>query len=198
MAQTPLTLRRWKRVEYERLVESGLFDREAVELIGGQLIVAEPQHTYHAVGVGKSADALRTRIPAGWIVRVQAPIALDDDSVPEPDIAVVPGRHDDYLESHPRRPALVVEVAESSLAFDRRDKGSLYARAGLADYWIVNVVDRVVEIHRDPQPDASAPYGWAYASATTCAPHTTCAPPALLTPLALPSLRIAASDLLPR
>jgi Uma2 family endonuclease len=192
MAQTPLTLRRWHRVEYEHLVELGVFDREAVELIGGQLIVAEPQHTYHAVGVGKSADALKMTIPSGWIVRVQAPVALDDESVPEPDIAVVRGSHDDYLESHPQRPALVIEVAESSLRFDRRDKGSLYARAGLADYWIVNVVDRVVEIYRDPQPDSSAPYGWSYASMTTLAP------PSILTPLALPSLRVTASDLLPR
>jgi len=192
MAQVPLTLRRWKRTEYERLVELGVFDREAVELLGGQLIVAEPQHTYHAVGVGKSADAVKMTLPSGWIVRVQAPIALDDESVPEPDIAVVRGSHDDYLESHPQRPALVIEVAESSLRLDRRDKGSLYARAGLADYWIVNVVDRVVEVYREPQPDASAPYGWSYASMSTFAP------PAALTPLALPSLRIAVSDLLPR
>jgi Uma2 family endonuclease len=112
--------------------------------------------------------------------------------VPEPDIAVVQGSHDDYLESHPQRPALVVEVAESSLRLDRRDKGSLYARARLADYWIVNVVDRVVEIYREPQPDASAPYGWSYASMTVVAA------PTILTPLALPSLRLPASDLLPR
>jgi Uma2 family endonuclease len=192
MAQAPFALRRWKRVEYERLVELGVFDHEAVELIGGQLIVAEPQHTSHAVGVGKSADALRMKLPPGWIVRVQAPIALDDESVPEPDIALVPGSHDDYLDSHPERPALVIEVAESSLRLDRRDKGSLYARARLADYWIVNVVDRVVEIYREPHADSSAPYGWSYASLTTLAP------PAVVTPLALPSLRIAASDLLPR
>jgi Uma2 family endonuclease len=192
MAQTPLTLRRWKRVEYERLVELGVFDREPLELIGGQLIVAEPQHTSHAVGVGKCTHVMERAVPSGWIVRCQAPIALDDESEPEPDVAVVRGSHDDYLESHPQRPALVIEVAESSLRLDRRDKGSLYARAGLADYWIVNVVDRVVEVYRDPQPDASAPYGWRYASMTTCAPLD------VLTPLALPSLRIAASDLLPR
>jgi Uma2 family endonuclease len=192
MVQQALTLRRWKRVEYDRLVELGVFEREAVELIAGQLIVAEPQHTYHAVGVGKSADALKTMIPPGWIVRIQAPIALDDESVPEPDIAVVRGSHDDYLESHPDRPALVIEVSESSLLFDRRDKGSLYARGGLADYWIVDVVDRAVEVYRDPQADPSAPYGWSYASMTTFVA------PATVTPLALPLLRVAVSDLLPR
>jgi len=61
-------------------------------------------------------------------------------------------------------PALVIEVAESSLDFDRGQKGSLYARAGIADYWIVNLVDRVLEVYRDPAPDASAPYGWGYRS----------------------------------
>lgn len=189
MAQAPLTLRRWKRVEYDRLVDLGVFDREPVELIGGQLIVAEPQNTYHAVGVGKSGDALRAVLPPGWIVRVQMPIALDDESAPEPDVALARGSHDDYLGSHPQLVALVIEVADSSLLFDRRDKGSLYARGGVQDYWIVNVIDRVVEVYRDPQPDTSSPYGWHYRSAERFTA------PSVIVPLALPSIRIAVADL---
>ena len=82
-----------------------------------------------------------------------------------PTLAVVSGSPRTYRDAHPSRAALVVEVSASSLDFDRDDKGSLYARAGIADYWIVNLVDRVVEVYRDPVPDAAAPYGWRYGSA---------------------------------
>jgi Uma2 family endonuclease len=164
MKQQPLTLRRWRRVEYDRLVDLGAFDGDAVELIGGQLIVAEPKGSPHATAVGMAIDVFTACLPAGWIIRVQDPIALDDDSAPEPDIALVRGVRADYGRSHPARPALVIEVAESSLAFDRTQKGSLYARAGIADYWIVNLVDRVLEIYREPGVDADAPYGWRFMS----------------------------------
>ena len=191
MAQAPLTLRRWKRTEYERLVALGVFHGEPIELIGGQLVVAEPQYPYHASAISAADYALRAVLPPGWIVRVQAPVSLDDESEPEPDLAVVPGRPTDYREAHPARPALAVEVAESSLDFDRRQKSSLYARAGIRDYWIVNLVYRLLEVHRDPEPDPSAPYGWRYRSVTALAP------PALVAPLAFTSSRIAVADLLP-
>jgi Uma2 family endonuclease len=162
MKQAPLTLRRWRRVEYERLVDLGAFeDGEPVELIGGQLIVAEPKGSEHATGVEMASDALRAALPAGWIVRGQNPISLDDESAPEPDIAVVRGSLADYRHAHPARPALIIEVAETSLGFDRVEKGSLYARAGIADYWVVNLVDRVLEVYRDPGADLTAPYAGA-------------------------------------
>ena len=88
-------------------------------------------------------------------------------------------------------PTLTVEVAESSLRFDRRRKGSLYARGGLRDYWVVNLVDRVLEIYRDPEPDAAAPYGWRYRAVERLDPA------AAVSPLALPTVRLAARDLLP-
>jgi Uma2 family endonuclease len=191
MRQTPLTLRRWKRVEYERLVDLGVFEGDPVELIGGQLIVAEPKGSPHATAVGMANDALRAVLPPGWIVRVQDPLALDDESAPEPDIALVRGSRADYRDAHPAHPALAIEVAQSSLSFDRQHKGSLYARAGVPDYWIVNLVDGVLEVYRDAAPDASAPYGWRYRSLETVSP------PAVVTPLALPSSPIAVGALLP-
>jgi Uma2 family endonuclease len=191
MAQTPLTLHRWRRVEYERLVETGVFDDQPIELIGGHLIVAEPKGAYHSTAVGNTDDALRSVLPSGWIVRNQDPIALDDDSEPEPDIAVVRGSRPDYREDHPDRVALVIEVAESSLAFDRSQKASLYARGGVEDYWIVNVVDGVLEVYRDPAPDPTAPYGWRYRSIETYART------AVVTPLTLPGVRVAVAALLP-
>ncbi|PYN50934.1 MAG: hypothetical protein DME00_03565 [Candidatus Rokuibacteriota bacterium] len=191
MTQTPHTLRRWTRAEYDRLVDFGVFEGEPLELLGGQLIVAEPKGTYHSSAVSAADYALRAVLPAGWIVRTQAPVSLDDESEPEPDLVVVPGRPADYRHAHPQRPALAVEVSDSSLRFDRHHKGSLYARAGIDDYWIVNLVDRVLEIYRDPGPDPSALYGWRYRSVTTLTP------PAFAVPLGFASSRIAVTDLLP-
>lgn len=191
MAAPPLTLKRWNRVEYERLVDLGLFRSDPVELIGGQLVVAEPQGSYHATAVGAADDALRAVLPQGWIVRAQMPVALDDESAPEPDLVVVPGSRAAYRESHPAQPALAIEVADASLDFDRQHKGSLYARAGIQDYWIVNLIDRVLEVYRNPAPDPSAPYGWRYASKQTLTRS------AFIVPLALLSARLPVADLLP-
>ena len=191
MKQAPLTVRRWRRVEYDRLVELGAFDGDAIELVGGQLIVAEPQSSYHAGGIRAVDYALRAVLPAGWVVSVQSPVSLDDESEPEPDVVVVPGRLADYWHVHPTRPALAVEVAESSLAFDRRDKGSLYARAGIPDYWIVNLGERVLEVYRESRPDPSAPYGWSYRSVVGLTP------PAVVALAAVSAARIAVADLLP-
>jgi Uma2 family endonuclease len=192
MMQTPLTVRRWSRFEYEKLVDSGFFHGDPVELVGGQLIVAEPQGTYHMTVVGLVDDALRAVLPPGWIVRNQGPISLDDESAPEPDVIVVRGSRDDYLNAHPTVPPLVIEVADTSLGFDRRVKGGVYARGGVQDYWIVNVTDRVLEVYREPQADPSAAYGWSYRSVRTLRPTDT------VTPLALPTTSILVASLLPR
>lgn len=191
MAQAPLTVRRWTRAEYDRLVARGVFEDEPLELIGGQLVVAEPQGSYHASAIGRVSDAIRAALPVGFVVRVQLPLALDDESEPEPDVVVVPGTHDDYRAAHPTRATLVLEVAESSLPFDRGAKGSLYARGGVEDYWIVNLIDRVLEVYRDPAPEASAPYGWRYRSVELLTA------PDRAALLALPAVHIAVADLLP-
>lgn len=162
MTQPPHTVRRWNRAEYDRLVEIGVFDGDPIELLGGQLLVAEPPRRYHASAVSSAAYALMVALPQGWIVRTRLPVWLDDESEPEPDLVVVPGHPADYRLAHPARPVLLIEVAESSLAFDREIKGSLYARAGIQDYWIVNLIDRALEVYRDPAPDASAPHAWSY------------------------------------
>jgi Uma2 family endonuclease len=187
-----LQTRRFTRLEYERLTELNFFQPgERLELIDGLLIVREPQDSPHATGVRLVLGALRAVFGTGWIVDSQLPVALDDYSEPEPDAAVVPGDPRDYRDAHPTRPVLIVEVAESRLAFDRRHKASLYARAGIADYWVVNLVERVVEVYREPVADSSAPYGFRYRSVTRLAP------PATVTPLAAPSATIPVAELLP-
>src|SRR6185436_10012309 len=191
MEQIPLTPRRWTRAEYDRLVNLGVLHEKPVELVGGQLVVAEPQGSYHASALGAAGDALRAVLPQGWLVRIQMPVALDDESEPEPDLAVVPGTWANYRAGHPSRPALVVEVAESSLIFDRENKGRLYARGGVRDYWIVNLVERALEVYREPGRDPAASYGWRYRTVEWLGP------PAAVSPLALPAVQIAANTLLP-
>jgi Uma2 family endonuclease len=190
MAQRPLTVRRWSREEYDRLATLGLCGDAPLELIGGQLVVAEPQGSRHAASVGLVGAVLSAALPRGWAVRIQAPLALDDESVPEPDVAVVEGSHADYRRAHPRRAALVVEVAEASLAFDRAVKASLYASGGVKDYWIVNVAARELEVYREPVPNPSAPCGWSFRSTDRFSPH------AAVAPLAMPAIRIATSRFL--
>jgi Uma2 family endonuclease len=191
MTPSRVELRRWKRVEYDRLVEDGFFRADdPVELLGGQMIVAEPQGSRHFAAIRAAEEALRAAFGPGWEVRGQGPLALDDESEPEPDLAVVPGSFHDYRAAHPSRPVLVVEVAESSLLLDREHKGSLYARAGLADYWIVNLPERRIEIYREPAPDADAVFGWRYRSVVVPAGD------AWISPLEAPSARVRVADLL--
>jgi Uma2 family endonuclease len=189
---TPPVYRHWTRKEYDRLVELGiLHEDEPIELIGGQMIVAEPKGSPHETAIGLTADALRVAFGAGWMVREHSPVALDDESEPEPDVSVVRGQWRDYRVEHPSRPALIVEVSESRLAFDRRYKGSLYARAGIADYWIVNLRRRVLEVYREPVAAPAARFGWAYATVRTIREHAT------VSPLAAPTVTVAVADLLP-
>src|ERR1700675_1316108 len=190
MTTYPVRTRRWTRKEYERLAELGIFrDDEPLELIGGQLIVAEPKGSPHATAVELTAQALRTAFGPGWAVRAQNPIALDDESEPEPDVLVVRGTLRDYRDAHPSSAALVVEVSETSLAFDRREKASLYARAGVTDYWIVNLVDQRLEVHRRPVADASAEFGWRYSDVQALtAPATVSPPPPPAPPVAVSAL----------
>ncbi len=192
MAISPTRTRRWTRLEYERLIDAGMFcPGERLELLAGHLVVREPQGSLHATAIGLVEDALRACFGSGWVVRVQMPIALDDESEPEPDVAVVPGARRDYELAHPARPALLVEVAESSLDEDRGDKAGLYARARVPEYWIVNLVDRSLEVRREPAPTAAAPFGWRYRVVTIL---ETGAP---VSPLACSTARIQVADLLP-
>jgi Uma2 family endonuclease len=192
MAEYEIQTRRFTRAEYDHLIELGIFQPgERIELIGGQLMVAEPMGEYHYGAIWKTAHALEAAFGSGWYVRTQAPIGLDDESEPEPDVAVVPGAPSDYGPDHPSRPLLTVEVAESSLALDRSHKGSLYARARLADYWVLNLVDRVLEVYREPVADPEAPFGWRYGRREVFDPSTTVAP------LAAPQAAIRVADLLP-
>src|SRR5712692_4733468 len=184
--------RRFTRVEYERLTDIGFFHPgERIELIDGLLVVREPQKSRHATAVRLVTQALERAFGPGWDVRPQLPVALDDTSEPEPDAAVVPGHARNFRDAHPTSPVLVVEIAELRLAFDRRRKSSLYARAGVPDYWVLNLLGRVLEVHRETQASATAPYGFRYRSIVKLAST------AIVSPLAAPWAAIPIADLLP-
>lgn len=146
-----LPRRRFTREEYYRMAEMGLFHGERVELIEGDIVRMSPVSPLHGEIVTLIAEKLWTLFGRGYRVRVQQPLAIGD-SEPEPDIAVVPGKPGDYREAHPTTAVLVVEVAQTSAEYDREVKAPLYARAGIPEYWIVNLDEGCIEVYRDPAP----------------------------------------------
>jgi Uma2 family endonuclease len=185
-------LHRWSRREYRQLIDYGLLDEDdPIELLDGLLLVKEPQHSPHRTAVLLVAKALERALGEGWFVQTQSPIILDDRSEPEPDACVVRGSPRDYAREHPTRPALVVEVAQSRLRLARGRKAAAYARAGIADYWILNLDGRVLEVYREPARQDSTRRQWGYAAIETLGAAAT------VTPLTAPAATIRVADLLP-
>ena len=148
--------KRWTREEYDRMVEVGLLAPDShVQLIEGEILQMAPPGAPHSTAVGLVQDVLEA-VFAGTNsqVRVQQPVRIGADSEPEPDVAIVKGRRLDYLEMHPAASdvALVVEVADTSIGLDRRRKARLYARAGIPEYWIVALPERILEVFTGPSP----------------------------------------------
>ncbi len=158
----PFPLRRFTVEEYHKLARTGVLPSGApFELLEGWIVPKMTRHPPHDTTLDKTQEALRDRLSRAWRLRIQSAITTTD-SEPEPDIAVVPGPADRYNNRHPGPSdiALLVEVADSSLLEDRNDKGRIYARAGIAVYWIVNVQQRQVEVYTDPSGPISEPlYG---------------------------------------
>jgi Uma2 family endonuclease len=178
--------RRWTSEEYHRAADAGIFGpEERLELIDGEIYTMSPHRGPHATGVTLAQTALLDVFRAGWVVRVQLPLALGEPTEPEPDVAVVTGKPRDYRDRHPATAVLVVEVADTSLAFDRSTKQPVYAGAGIPEYWIVNLIDRVLEVYRDPDPSAEA-----YRSVARYAEDEA------VSPLAAPGASVAVADLL--
>jgi Uma2 family endonuclease len=181
----------WTQDEYYRMAEAGLFDGKHVELIEGRIVEMSPMGSYHRTSVILTGDVLRQVFGQGYFVSTQCPLDLGEKSEPEPDVAVIAGDVRDYKDAHPTTAVLVVEVAEASLTYDRTEKASLYAKAGIQDYWILNLIDRQLETRRTPIVDPTQPFGFGYASATILKEADFAAP------LAMPQAKIAVADLLP-
>ena len=181
-------MHRFTVTDYYRMADAGVLKPDArVELLDGEVFDMMPIGPFHS-GVGTRLQRLFERLPEPdrWIVRCQYPVRLNDGSEPLPDLALVRPREDFYTGGHPT-PAdvfLLVEVADSSLQFDREKKLPLYARAGVAEFWLVNLVARNVEVYR--RPDGAGGYGEAFVAAGTDA----------LAPAAFPDAGLTVAQLL--
>lgn len=177
----------FSREQYRRMGDLGFFAGRRVEFLHGEVVEMSPQGWPHALARGKTADTLRAVFAGvGWVSeRSPYPTAGSD---PEPDVAVIPGRRADFL-GHPTVSLLVVEVADATLFEDTTVKAELYATAGVADYWVLDVVGRHLLVYGNPQPIPDG--GAAYRDRTTHGPGGTVAP------LAAPNASVAVADLLP-
>jgi len=181
---------RWTREQFYKLGEAGLFEGRRVILMEGEILVMPAMKPPHQTAVSLAAEAARAAFGAGFFVREQGPFDVRAATDPEPDIAVVAGGIRDFADDHPTVAALIVEVSDATLAYDRREKASMYAKAGVADYWVVNLRARQVEMHRQPVLDEAQPYGFGYSEVTVFGED------AVIQPLAAP-IPVAVSVLLP-
>lgn len=133
----------WTVEEFERLFEAGFFAPDAkYELIEGEVWEKMTQKTSHAVAVTLAQYLLADVFGVAFVVRVQLPLVFGQSSKPEPDVAIVSGSPRDYLENHPTTAVLIVEISDTTLIPDQQTKAALYARAGVGEYWIVNLPER--------------------------------------------------------
>jgi len=151
----PEQVRSFTRSEYAQMIGLGLFEGERVELIRGLLVKMSPQYPPHASTIQRLNKLFMKRLEDRFEVRIQLPLALSDDSEPEPDVAVV--ALGDYEDEHPTTARLVIEISDSTLKQDRIKTG-LYASAGIVECWIVNLGARTVEVYSSPDGDRYAEF----------------------------------------
>jgi Uma2 family endonuclease len=179
---------RFTREQYHHLGRLGFFDGKRVERLRGEIIEMSPIGWPHVVGCRKTAEILeRAFAGIGWVSRNEQPLALAE-SDPQPDVMVVPGRFEDYTD-HPSTALLLVEVADTTLFRDTTTKAEVYAEAGIAEYWVLDLTGRQLFVFRDPAPVAAN--GNSYRTQVTLGPTESVAP------LAAPNRLIFVSDLLP-
>ncbi len=157
------SIARFSVARYQRMIETGvLTPDDKVELLENYVVLKMPRNPPHDSTIDRTLDVLYPHKPKGWRLRVQSAIALSD-SQPEPDFAFVRGSATDYENRHPAPADIgkLIEVADSSLLRDQRDKTRIYARAGVPVYWIVNLVDHRIEVYSQPSGPTGQP---AYAS----------------------------------
>jgi Uma2 family endonuclease len=156
---------KFSREAYQQMAQLGLFEGKRVELIEGEVIEMPPSTPEHFETGDTLDEILEAYFGKGYWVRFQGDLVLGE-SQPTPDIAVVQGERREYKGRHPSQALLVVEVAYTSLHYDRTDKLSLYAKAGIPEYWIVNLQEKQLEVYREPVPREEMPFGYGYAQTT--------------------------------
>jgi Uma2 family endonuclease len=190
-AERGIIKHRWTHDEYLQAFELGWFQNKRTELIEGEIIYMSAMNVNHFQSVVKCDRIMQKIFVENFFVSTQCPINVSEFSDPEPDVAVIAGQPADYKDALPKTAALVIEIADTSLAYDRTEKASLYAKAGVQDYWIVNLRDRRLEVRRRPIEDATASFGYSYSEIQILTEKDSVAP------LDKPEAKIEVADLLP-
>src|SRR3954453_10326951 len=172
----------WTCAEFHRFGDLGVFEGRRAMLIDGVILEEGPMNPPHAITLELVEAALRTAFGTGWRIRSQSPLVLGQDLDPEPDFAVMAGTPRGSS-GHPTTADLVVEVADSSLDFDTNEKRLLYARAGIREYWVVDINGRRLLVYRDPQAGD-------YANQQALGPANA------VSPLVAPTVTVRVADLL--
>ena len=180
---------RWTREQFYQMGDLGLFEGQRVMLLEGEILAMPAMGNRHRATVTLASDTLRRVFGDGFFVSVQSPFDVGQDTDPEPDIAVIEGRARDFVDQGLTQAALIVEVSDTTLDYDRDRKASLYAQARVEEYWIINLSDAQVEVHRRPVTDGQTFGG--YREVMTLRAGQTVAPSIR------PDCAVAVSDLLP-
>jgi Uma2 family endonuclease len=182
--------KRWTVDEFHDIYSLPKFEGKKLVLLDGEILEMPAPNAPHDAGLGLALTAVGAAFGPGFWVRGQMALRLSQATDPMPDVAVVPGSPRNYPQQ-PTTALLVVEVSDTSLAIDTGIKAELYAAAGIADYWVVDLNNRLLIVHRDPQPDPASPHGASYQTVASLAPGQGVAP------LAAPSATVNVADLLP-
>lgn len=180
-------VRSWTAEDYQRAADAGVFGpEERLELVNGKIYQMSPQNGPHATTCDLIEEALRAALPKGFFVRGQKPLALGQSSIPEPDVCVVRGRIRDFAKQHPTTADLVVEVSDATLTYDLGNKAAIYASAGIPEYWVAVIPERVLVVHREPDTATGT-----YRSVVRLRDGES------VSPLAAPDAKLSVTDLLP-
>ena len=193
---TPPTIRvprimRWTVPEFHRICGDPVFENKRLILIEGDILEIPAPNPPHDAALGLVEEALRSVFGAQHWVRGQMALVMGLSTDPLPDLAVVPGSPRDYRSKQPQTALLVVEISESSLAYDLGEKSNVYAAGGIQDYWVLDVLHRQLVVFREPATDVLAPLGACYRTRQVLAEK------AVVSPLAAPAATILVSQLLP-
>ena len=184
--------RRWTKAEYYKMWQLGWFEDQRVELIDGEVMQMANPGPENYTSMDNVIKALEGIFPGDrYWVRMQGALDLGQDVEPQPDAAVADGPKSSFSGRHPTTALLVVEVSDTTLAYDRGRKAGIYARSGIADYWIVNLEGRQLEVHRRPVADATAVEGFRYDERIILGEAES------VTPLAAPQAVLRVAALLP-
>ncbi len=157
---------RWTREQFNEIGEMGLFEGRRAILVEGEILAMPAMNKPHRTALVLADEAFRAAFGPGYFMSMQSPFGIGKATDPEPDLAVIRGTVRDYVDQDLTAAEIIVEISDTTYAYDQREKASLYAKAGVQDYWIVRLKTRQLEVYRQPQPDDTQPFGFGYSEKT--------------------------------